>query len=100
MDQPEDFTASSEKPDQETTELLDIAQMVTAHLESCSDCHPPFKPVAMGQEAGFCAAYWEMVKSWADQEGRLNNVVSHDEYGNEAKSFAENPGYWWRHGAP
>src|ERR1700744_3927798 len=84
MDQPEDFTGSFEKLDQETTNTLDIAQMVTDHLASCSDCHPPFKPVGLGMKAGFCAAYWDMVRSWADQEGRLNNVVAHDEYGNDA----------------
>ena len=81
MDQPEDFTGSSEKPNQEIT---DIAEMVREHLTFCSDCQPPFKPVGLGMKAGFCAAYWDMVRSWADQEGRLNNVVAHDEYGNDA----------------
>lgn len=76
-------SSSNAKPKVETTSPL-LVDLISDHLDNCSDCHPPFKPVALGQRSGFCAAYWQMVQAWADDEGAANNIVAHDEFGNRA----------------
>jgi hypothetical protein len=83
MDQPEDLSGSSGKPSQETTSPL-LADLLSLHLTLCSNCQPDQRPVGLGGKSRLCSGYWELVQKWADREGQLNNVVAHDEYGNQA----------------
>lgn len=81
-DQQEALSLSSERRAQEITSTLEA--LITEHLNNCSKCNPPFKPIKLGEKAGFCSDYWDMIAEWSDREGQVNNVVAHDEYGNQA----------------
>lgn len=84
MDQSKGLSESSGKPSQEITPLPLLADILSLHLTLCSSCQPDARPAGLGQRNALCDGYWELVQRWADHEGEVNNVVAHDEYGNDA----------------
>lgn len=82
-DQRTNSASSNAKLSQETTGPL-LTDLIRDHFSSCKECNPNSRPVSLGQESGLCADYWTMVQDWAQNEGHLNNVVAHDEFGNDA----------------
>jgi hypothetical protein len=58
------------------------------HLESCSQCQSNLtsKPIGMGSVTQLCSNYQDIIAVWAEKEGRVNNIVAHDEYGNQAST--------------
>lgn len=69
---------------------LTIADQITGHLLTCMRCAEASRtgPVGLGQKSAHCDAYWQLVLAQAEEEGFINNIVAHDEHGNEA----DNPG--------
>lgn len=64
-----------------------LHEMLSEHLTTCEKCQSaPTTPLALGQRDRHCSKYLAIIREWADSEGRANNIVSHDEYGNEADS--------------
>lgn len=84
MDQQKGSSESSERPSQEITPLPLLADILSLHLTLCSSCKPDARPAGLGQRSALCDGYWQLVQRWADREGKVNNVVAHDEYGNQA----------------
>lgn len=64
---------------------------VRAHLEECSKCQEALqtKPVGLGQQTMFCSDYWRIFALYAEREGQINNIVGHDEFGNQAPRAAD-----------
>lgn len=72
------------------TERLPLSDVLASHLTGCEQCQGTLKrkPVANLAGAGVdqhCEVYWTLILEHAEWEGRVNNVVAHDEYGNEAR---------------
>ncbi len=66
---------------------MSIDDMIQMHLVDCAQClEAPVKtgPVGMGQKSGLCDAYWQLQLMRANVEGKVNNIVAYNEYGNEA----------------
>lgn len=64
-----------------------LHEMLSEHLAACEKCQSvPKTPLALGQRDRHCFNYLAIIRQWADREGRVNNIVSHDEYGNEAST--------------
>ena len=82
MGQPQDSSESNVRPDPAT--MRPLAEVLAEHLTHCSSCQPDQRPVGLGGESHLCGVYWDLVQEWSDREGQLNNVVAHDEYGNNA----------------
>jgi hypothetical protein len=60
---------------------------VQEHVNSCSQCSKLIKslrPIGLGATSPLCSEYWRIIREWSDTEGYVNNIVAHDEYGNEA----------------
>lgn len=69
-----------------------IDDMITLHLLNCDQCreaaskdlrkrgHPP----RLGEKSGHCDTYWQLQLDRANYEGKINNIVAHTEYGDEA----------------
>lgn len=80
--------------DSTNTEYPPLSDVVNAHLTGCLVCQDNMKkkpvpnvlpPVA--QDKITCSSLLAIYKRYADYEGRVNNIVAHDEYGNEANGF-------------
>lgn len=72
-------------PDGSSSVTLDEA--IQMHLIDCDQCRRvsiTAKPVAIGQKSGHCDTYWAMMLLRAEFEGKVNNIVAHNEYGDEA----------------
>jgi hypothetical protein len=37
--------------------------------------------------SNLCSDYRAIIQEWADREGEVNNIVDHDEYGNQASKI-------------
>lgn len=69
------------------TSSFSIDDAIQMHLVDCEQCRKASvsRPVAIGQKSGHCDQYWHMQLMRADMEGKVNNIVAHDEYGREAR---------------
>jgi len=58
------------------------------HLETCSECIETFlhHPTGFGSVTQLCSEYQSIIAEWANREGEINNVVDHDEFGNQAST--------------
>ena len=66
-----------------------LNDVIQAHLEGCSECQKAAaQPNGLGQKTTYCSNYWRIFQLYAEREGELNNVVAHDEYGNQAPRAA------------
>jgi hypothetical protein len=83
MDQSKDSSESNGRPSQEIMPPT-LGELLADHLAHCSSCVPDQRPVGLGGESLLCGVYWDLVQEWSDREGNLNNIVAHDEYGNDA----------------
>lgn len=56
------------------------------------------KPKGLGQTSQLCFEYQDIIQDWSDLEGQLNNIVAHDEYGNQAPTEIDPRGHpeQWR----
>ena len=64
-----------------------LHEMLSEHLAACGKCQSvTTEPLGLGQRDRHCFKYLAIIHQWADNEGRVNNIVSHDEFGNEADS--------------
>jgi hypothetical protein len=59
---------------------------LSEHLDGCETCQAGVKakPVAIAAKPQLCSKWFAIIQKWADKEGAINNIVAHDEYGNEA----------------
>lgn len=65
-----------------------IDDAIAMHLVDCDQCRESIinlRPLGIGQRSGHCNAYWQLQLMRAEYEGKVNNVVAHNEYGDEAK---------------
>ena len=62
-----------------------LHERVSKHLQTCSVCQANLqsKPKGLGQTSQLCSDYLAILAEWSDNEGKINNIVNHDEYGNE-----------------
>lgn len=67
-----------------------LHEQLADHLENCSECQASLqartKPMGFGMKTTLCSRYQDIVAVWAEMEGRKNNIVAHDEYGNQAST--------------
>jgi len=71
----------------ENTERPPLNDVLTKHLNGCPICQDNLsrKPIPnMGGSRLVCSERLRLIQEWADAEGRANNIVAHDEYGNQA----------------
>ncbi len=71
----------------EKTERPLLNDVLEKHLNGCPICLDNLgrKPVPnMGGSQTVCSERLSIIQQWADTEGRVNNIVARDEYGNEA----------------
>jgi hypothetical protein len=63
------------------------------HLTGCKFCQSSLnkRPVAMGGKPNLCSEWFAILADYAQMEGKVNNVVARDEYGNAAP--APNPNF-------
>jgi hypothetical protein len=68
-----------------------LNDVLLMHLNGCEKCQESLKdkPVPnvrlMGMRPSkLCSEWYEIIEDYAQYEGQVNNIVSHDEYGNEA----------------
>lgn len=77
-----------------------LHEQLSEHLENCSQCQTAvqsMKPIGLGQHSPLCSEYQFIIAIWADKEGSVNNIVAHDEFGNEAsKTVHERYPEQWR----
>lgn len=72
-----------------TTELPPLSVAVQTHLQNCETCERNMdkKPVPNLNPKGsnkLCSDLLEIYRRYSEYEGRVNNVVAKDEFGNEA----------------
>lgn len=74
-----------------TPEYPPLNDVLQSHLVSCGICQSSLekKPVGIGGTPNLCSEWFSILEKFAQMEGELNNVVSHDEYGNEANTRPE-----------
>lgn len=83
--------------DSSTGEYLPLNVVLQSHISTCGKCQETLekKPQGLGQLSRLCFEYQDLIQDWSIIEGELNNIVAHDEYGNEAPRAAypgkENP---------
>lgn len=65
-----------------------LHELLSEHLGNCSQCQVEIQkgPNGMGMHSRLCSDYQFIISMWADSEGKVNNIVAHDEYGNEAST--------------
>jgi hypothetical protein len=74
-----DFTGTEYPP------LFDVQQ---EHLKNCAQCQESLKgnPVSIGEKPKLCSEWFHIIYTYSEFEGKVNNVVAHDEHGNVAWS--------------
>lgn len=77
--------------DSSTGERVPLNVVLENHLMNCQRCQEmiPKKPSGLGQISKFCFEYQDIIQDWAQLESRLNNIVAHDEFGNQAPTSAD-----------
>jgi hypothetical protein len=81
--------------DSTSTENPPLHDRLTDHLANCSECQATIKsktPLGIGTISKHCSEYQRIISEWAEHEGAVNNIVAHDEYGNQASG----KDYWER----
>lgn len=67
-----------------------LNERLSEHLENCSKCQTVteggLRPIGFGMRTPLCSEYQDIVAVWAEQEGQVNNIVAHDEFGNQAST--------------
>jgi len=68
-----------------------LHERLTAHLQDCLECQTivqqnKTQPIGLGMTSKLCSAYQDIILKWAENEGKVNNIVDHDEYGNQAST--------------
>lgn len=66
-----------------------LGDILQEHLTGCAQCQaslsrtptPNLNPTGT---TGLCSKWFQIIREWADEEGKVNNVVAEDEYGNQA----------------
>ena len=88
-----DGSQSSEKPTTTNDSLSmfsderPLHERLREHLETCSECETVTqRPTGFGQASRLCSEYQDIIAVWSEQEGRANNIVDHDEFGNKAST--------------
>jgi hypothetical protein len=72
----------------ENVERLPLSDVLANHLNGCGLCQENLtrKPIAnLGGSKTVCSERLTIIAEWAATEGRINNIVARDEYGNEAR---------------
>lgn len=76
-----DSTSSGDRP---------LSELLSEHLRTCSDCQPVIesktRPYGFGMVSRLCFKYQDIIATWSDKEGEINNIVAHDEFGNQASA--------------
>jgi hypothetical protein len=76
--------------DSTSTENLPLHEQVQNHLQTCSKCQSVLEArkrvQGLGQRIRLCSEYIAILQNYANNEGRVNNIVDHDEYGNQAST--------------
>lgn len=71
-------------------EPLPLSDVVSVHIQSCPTCQDNLTkpPVSNLNPTGrqVCSELTLIFQFYADWEGAVNNIVSHDEYGNDANA--------------
>lgn len=74
--------------DSTTKENPLLSDVLEAHLQECRRCRPekraPIPNLNPGGGSSLCSEWFEIIRQYAVFEGVVNNVVAHDEFGNEA----------------
>lgn len=71
----------------ENMERPPLSDVLAKHLAGCRQCQDNLqaKPIPnMGGSPIVCSERLRLIQQWADTEGKLNNIVARDEYGNQA----------------
>jgi hypothetical protein len=66
---------------------MTIDEAIQMHLVDCDQCREATersRPVRLGEHSGHCGQYWQLHLLRARHEGKINNVVAHTEFGDEA----------------
>lgn len=74
--------------DSTASDYPSLGERLARHLENCSECQSTLtkRPKGFGTTTELCSSYQAIIAEWANQEGWVNNIVAHDEYGNEAST--------------
>lgn len=71
---------------------IPIDAAIQMHLVDCDRCRYAYErqtPRRLGQKTGLCDEYLHLQLLKAEYEGKINNVVAHTEYGDEAKIMGQ-----------
>lgn len=66
---------------------VSVDDAIAMHLVDCDQCRFAYErqsPRQLGQKTGLCDEYLHLQVMRANFEGKINNVVAHTEYGDEA----------------
>lgn len=73
-----------------STEYPPLNDVLASHLTGCAQCQESLKRKPVGNLEGHndthCAEWWQVIEEWSRREGYVNNVVAHDEHGNQART--------------
>lgn len=67
---------------------ITIDDAIAMHLVDCDRCRKAYEsrqPARLGQKTGLCDEYLHLQMLRANYEGKINNVVAHTEFGDEAQ---------------
>lgn len=84
-----DNQQSSSDTDFTSSEYPPLSDVLHDHLTGCEQCQNSLKgkPVPNLNPTGsvtVCSEWFQILRDYAEREGRVNNIVRHDEYGNYA----------------
>lgn len=82
-----------------SSDNVPLHESIMAHLQTCSQCRKTSRalPNGLGMKSQFCSEYLDIFRQWAKEEGEVNNIVAHDEYGNQASTIShERYPHQWR----
>lgn len=85
--------------DSTTGERLPLNDVLNEHLSTCQICQEDMtrRPKGLGQISRLCFEYQDIIQDWSRLEAIVNNIVAHDEFGNEAPRQGDpnkNPPQW------
>lgn len=66
---------------------ITIDDAIQMHLVDCDQCRETTeqaRPVGLGRRSGHCDGYRHLQMMRANHEGKINNIVAHTEFGDEA----------------
>ena len=73
------------------TEYPPLSELLLNHLSGCESCQITLRqnPVGLGQTSSHCSEYKDIIRRWSEREGKINNIVAQDEYGNKAPTVGD-----------